>query len=253
MDEMTYRSPVYLQMREIIRGKIEEGEYPPCTAIPSEAELAECYGINRQTVHNAVDTLVNEGLLRRVPGKGIFVLGKKVDRDLDELQGFTQTMLDKNVAPSVRVLTKALRRAGELYRDMFGISAEDDVYYIKRLCCADAEPVSLEEIYIPRYLVPKMEGIDLSVFSVYEIYEFYRIRLERAEQTLELVRLEPSDARLLGIDAQLPVMLFECVTYDDRGRIIEFNRNYVRGDKCNFTVHFNNDKPAKRSRSNGML
>ena len=36
MDEMSYRSPVYLQMREIIRGKIEEGEYAPCTAIPSD-------------------------------------------------------------------------------------------------------------------------------------------------------------------------------------------------------------------------
>lgn len=253
MDEMTYRSPVYLQMREIIRSKIEEGDYAPCTAIPSEAELAECYGINRQTVHNAVDTLVNEGLLRRVPGKGIFVLGKKVDRDLDELQGFTQTMLDKNVMPSVKVLTKTMRKAGELYEQMFGISAQDDIYYIKRLCCANTEPVSLEEIYIPRYLVPKMAGIDLSVFSVYEIYEFYRIRLERAEQTLDLVRLDANDARLLGIDAQLPVMLFECVTYDDRGRIIEFNRNYVRGDKCNFTVHFNNGKTAKRSRLNGAL
>ncbi len=252
MDEMSYRSPVYLQMREIIRCKIEEGEYAPCTAIPSEAELAECYGISRQTVHNAVEALVNEGLLRRVPGKGIFVLGRKMDRDLDELQGFTNTMIGRNVAPSVKVLTKSLRKAGRLYQDMFGIPAEDSIYYIKRLCCADAEPVSMEEIYIPRYLVPKMAGIDLSVFSVYEVYEFYGIRLERAEQTLDLVRLEPGDAKLLGIDAKLPVMLFECVTYDDRGRIIEFDRNYVRGDKCNFTVHFNN-KPGKGSGMHGTL
>ena len=91
-----------------------------------------------------------------------------------------------------------------------------------------------------------MAGIDLSVFTVTEVYEFYGIRLDRAEQTLDLVRLEASDARLLGIDAQLPVMLFECVTYDDRGRIVEFNRNYVRGDKCNFTVHFHSKPPKGR-------
>ena len=81
---------------------------------------------------------------------------------------------------------------------------------------------------------------------------FPGIWLERAEQTLDLVRLEAGDARLLGIDVQRPVMLFECVTYDDRGRIVEFNRNYVRGDKCNFSVHFNS-KPAKERGSNGTV
>lgn len=238
MAGMSYLSPIYLQLREVVRTKIEEGEYPPCTAIPSECDLAETYGINRQTVRNAIDALVNEGLLRRVPGKGVYVLGKKIERDLDILEGFTQTMLDKHVKPSFKVVAKVLRQAGEKYSLMFDIKPEDDICYIKRLCYADSEPVSLEEIYIPQYLVPKMGGIDLSVFSVYEVYDFYGIRLERARQTLDLVRLEQNDARMLGIDANLPVILFESTTYDDRGRIIEFNRNYARGDKCNFSVHF---------------
>lgn len=230
--------PIYMQIRELVRTKIEEGEYAPGTAIPSEAELAEQYGINRQTVRNAIDTLVNEGLLRRVPSKGVYVLGRKVGRNLDELQGFTQTMLDEHLTPSTKVISKLIRKAGEKYSLMFGIQPQDDIYYIKRLCCANNEPVSLEEIYIPRYIVPKMEGIDLSIFSVYEVYDFYGIKLEQARQTLDLVHLEQNDANMLGIDVNLPVMLFECTTYDDRARIIEFNRNYVRGDKCNFSVHF---------------
>ena len=230
--------PIYLQIRELVRTKIEEGEYAPGTAIPSEAELAEQYGINRQTVRNAIDTLVNEGLLRRVPGKGVYVLGRKMGRNLDELQGFTQTMLDEHLTPSTKVISKLIRKARDKYSLMFGIQPEDDIYYIKRLCCVNNEPVSLEEIYIPRYIVPKMEGIDLSIFSVYEVYDFYGIKLECARQTLDLVHLEQNDANMLGIDVKLPVMLFECTTYDDRRRIIEFNRNYVRGDKCSFSVHF---------------
>lgn len=35
-------------------------------------------------------------------------------------------------------------------------------------------------------------------------------------------------------------MNFESISYDETGRVVEFNRNYVRGDKCNFTVHFRN-------------
>ena len=72
--KLSYRTPIYLQLREIIRNRIEEGEYLPGTAIPSENKLAETYGINRLTVRNAVDALVNEGILRRVQGKGVFVV-----------------------------------------------------------------------------------------------------------------------------------------------------------------------------------
>ena len=238
--QVHYDSPVYQQMREVIRTKIEEGEFPLCSAIPSESEMAERYGISRQTVHNAYNALVREGVLCRVPGKGVFVLGKKVERDLDELSGFNQTMREKHVTPSVKVICHTLRDAGDYYGAMFGISPSDGIYYIKRVCYANGEPVSLEEIYVPRYVVPKMGGIDLSVFSVYEIYGIYGVKLQRAEQELYLVHLDQKDARVLGIDTSLPVMNFESISYDEAGRAVEFNRNYVRGDKCNFTVHFRN-------------
>lgn len=72
-----------------LREKIETEEYAPCSMLPSEAELANDYAISRQTVHNAIDALVNEGLLRRAPGKGVFVLGERMNRDLEVLEGFT--------------------------------------------------------------------------------------------------------------------------------------------------------------------
>ena len=112
MAGMSYQAPLYLQMRELVRSKIEEGEYPPLTALPSECELAESYGITRQTVRNAIDILVQEGLLRQVPGKGVYVLCRKMERNLDELQGFTQTMLDKRLKPSSIWIKSGLNFAG---------------------------------------------------------------------------------------------------------------------------------------------
>lgn len=237
-DEISSQSPIYLQLREVIRNKIEDGEYLPGMAIPSENDLAGTYGINRMTVRSAIDALVNEGILKRVQGKGVYVLGHKVERDLETLGGFTQTMRERNTNPHTKVLSKALRRAGDKYSLIFGISPEDEIYHIKRICSADDEPVSLEDIYIPRYVVPKLEGIDLGVFSIYEVYDFYGIQPVKAWQTLDLTTLEQKDARMLGIDAGLSVMLFECTSYDDRGRVIEFSRSYTRGDKVNFSVHF---------------
>lgn len=238
MEKTNDLTPLYIQLREIIRFKIESGEYAPLTPLPSENEIADEYAVTRQTVRNAVDTLINEGLLRRVPGKGVYVLGDSINRDLEVLKGFTQTMLDRNVMPSTKVLKKQLRPAGAKYAMMFGIVPEEEIFYIKRMCYGNNEPVSLEEIFVPKSLVPKIGGIDLTVFSLYEIYEIYGIHLERARQTLDMVHLEQGDANLLGISTQTPVMLFECTSYDENGRIIECSRSYTRGDKGRFTVHF---------------
>lgn len=233
-----FRSPFYLQLREVVRGKIEDGEYLPGTAIPSENELAEMYGINRLTVRNAIDALVGEGLLKRVQGKGVYVMGGKLERDLETLGGFTQTMREKNARPSTKILVKARRKAGTKYAHLFGISPDAELYYIKRLCSADGEPISLEEIIIPCDVVPKLEGIDLSVFSLYEVYDFYGIRLKRAWQTLDLAELEPNEARMLDVSHGRAVLLISCISYDENGRVIEFSRSYTRGDKCSYTVHF---------------
>lgn len=238
MDKSNGLTPLYMQLREIVRDKIEDGEFTPCTALPSENELADEYAVTRQTVRNAIDTLVNEGLLRRVAGKGVFVLGTHIERDLEVLKGFTQTMLDINVTPSVKVLRKLVRPAGAKYAMMFGIRPEDEIFYIKRMCYGNGEPVSLEEIFVPRNLVPKIQGIDLSVFSLYEVYEFYGIKLDRARQTLDMVHLDANDANALDITTETPVMLFECTSYDVQGRIIELSRSYTRGDKGRFTIHF---------------
>ncbi|HOX31849.1 MAG TPA: GntR family transcriptional regulator [Spirochaetales bacterium] len=232
------RSPIYLQLREVIRNKIEEGEYSPGLAIPSENELAETYGINRLTVRSAIDALVHEGLLKRVQGKGVYVMGRKMERDLETLGGFTQTMIEKNARPSTKLLAKARRPAGDKYAPIFKLGVEEELYYVRRVCFADESPVSLEEIYIPAALVPKLEGIDLGVFSLYEVYGFYGIKLKRATQTLDVTRLGQNDARMLGVDASQVVFLFECTSYDEKGRAIEFARTYTRGDKCNFNVCF---------------
>ena len=121
---------------------------------------------------------------------------------------------------------------------MFGIAPEDEIFYVKRMCYGNNEPVSLEEIYVPNNLVPKIDGIDLSVFSMTEVYEMYGIRLEQARQTIDLVHMEQNDADLLGITTQTPVILFECTSYDEGGRIIELSRSYTRGDKGRFLAHF---------------
>jgi DNA-binding GntR family transcriptional regulator len=65
--------PRYRQVSDIIKARIESGELQPDRPIPSEAQIMGEFGCARATVRHAVELLVEQGLVVKVPGVGTFV------------------------------------------------------------------------------------------------------------------------------------------------------------------------------------
>jgi DNA-binding GntR family transcriptional regulator len=65
--------PVFLQIADIIRGRIESGRYTPGTAVPSIERIRQETGVSIMTIRKGMKVLADEGLVRIVPGKGTFV------------------------------------------------------------------------------------------------------------------------------------------------------------------------------------
>ncbi len=65
--------PIYWQLKNILKEKIERGEFKPGDRIPPEDELCKTFGISRTPIRQALAELVNEGLLLRRRGQGTFV------------------------------------------------------------------------------------------------------------------------------------------------------------------------------------
>ena len=68
MDMSGGQAPFYMQLREIVRYKIETGEYAPCTALPSENELADtfsCHTAQKSLIHQSIN-----GVAHCLPGGG---------------------------------------------------------------------------------------------------------------------------------------------------------------------------------------
>lgn len=230
--------PRYRQIRRQVRLRIATGEYQPGAFIPSLNELAEEFEVNRLTVMKALEPLIGESVLRPVAGRGFCVVGERVARELETLDGFSRTMTELQAEPSVKVLSKGIRAAGPWYATMFGIGEDDDLYFITRLCLSAGRPFSLEKILFPTYVMPDPAPLQLSVFSLYDLYAFHGVNLATAHQKLALTRLSASDARILGIDEHTSVLLFECESTDDKGRVVEFTRTYTRGDVASFVTRF---------------
>jgi GntR family transcriptional regulator len=65
--------PVYRQLVDILRSRIESGDLAPGHAIPSETELEQRYGLARGTIRKAIGVLRDDGLIITVRGKGSYV------------------------------------------------------------------------------------------------------------------------------------------------------------------------------------
>lgn len=237
-NKIDYRTPIYLQLREIVRNKIEEGEYLPGTAIPSENKLAETFGINRLTVRNAVEALVNEGILHRVQGKGVFVVGDKYEEALEGHEGFIASISSKNERVTIKEQTKTLRYAGDKYSNYFDIAQDDLIFDIRHLNYVDDIPLSLEQIYVPEDVLPQLKDVNTSVFSMMDLFTFYGIEVCSMRQTLELVTQGLSKIRkILGVRDEVALIMLECSYRERNGRVIEFSRSFIRSDKSSFSIN----------------
>lgn len=65
--------PLSAQVRDDIRRRIAENEFPVGAKIPSLRTLAGDYGVAELTVHTAIKELQYEGVLESASGRGTFV------------------------------------------------------------------------------------------------------------------------------------------------------------------------------------
>lgn len=66
-------TPLYIQIKNTIKGKIVSGELKAGDLVPSEAELMNDFKVSQITAKNALSSLVDEGIIYRIQGKGSFV------------------------------------------------------------------------------------------------------------------------------------------------------------------------------------
>ncbi len=66
-------TPVYLQLAALLRSMIESSEIPPDRPLPSVKSMMQTYGVAQGTAERAIRILKDEGLVRTVIGKGVYV------------------------------------------------------------------------------------------------------------------------------------------------------------------------------------
>src|SRR3954451_20293757 len=116
--------PLYYQLAETLRERIESNALKPGSQLPSERELSEQLGISRMTVRQAITYLAQKGTLVIKPGVGTFVAEPKLTYDDLHLLGFTEEMMTQGRVVSSRVLEQAVVLPPEGVSAKLALSAE---------------------------------------------------------------------------------------------------------------------------------
>ncbi|QHT62580.1 GntR family transcriptional regulator [Paenibacillus lycopersici] len=107
--------PKYAQLKKEITAWLDTGRLQPNEQMPSENEIAERFGISRQTVRQTLGELEQEGRLYRIQGKGTFAAEPKASEQRPEAQtiGLVTTYISDYIFPFiVRGAESAIRAKG---------------------------------------------------------------------------------------------------------------------------------------------
>lgn len=229
--------PLYYQLENIIKKRIEEGIYKIDEKIPSERTLSEELKISRMTISKAICNLVEEGILYRKRGQGTFVSKNKVDF-FPGLMGFTEIMESKGMRPSSKVIYQSVIMPDKHLCEKLKITENQEVIFTQRLRLADNEIINLEESYVPYYLCPKLLEADLSVESIYKLLTDEGYKLSKAEQEVQAILSSNELSEFLQINVDEPILKRKRITYS-KDIPIEYSLNYYRGDVYTMVMTIN--------------
>jgi GntR family transcriptional regulator len=220
-------------------------------AIPSERNLSTDLGVSRLTVRAALDGLVREGYLVRRRGAGTFVSEPKIAQELT-MTSFTEDMRRRGMVPGSATLELKTVPAGARLGRVLHVSPSEPVVVIKRLRLADDETMAIETLHVRQALVPGLTARDLEGESFYELLkDRYGTVVVGGVQTIEPTVTNEEESEALGVPLHSPAFLFERVSRDASGDVVEYVRSIYRGDRYRLITELNQKQERPRSRSRG--
>jgi GntR family transcriptional regulator len=229
--------PLYHSLGQVIRGRIQSGEWRAGQCIPPERALLHMFGVSRATVRQSIEYLVREGVLQRVRGKGTFVAPPKVKQGVLRLCDFFRTMQRRGLNPSARLLGVAALVPPLNVRQALGLAAQESVVWLQRLLSVHEFPMMIETSYLPAGRFPGLaDTYDATQDLTQVVLERYAIRITEEHEVFEPVILESAEARLLGVQRGFPALWVETVARGDSGGVVMFRTSLLRGDRCRLYV-----------------
>lgn len=227
--------PMYMRIQQYIRDQIESGNWESDTAIPTEFELMEQFGVSRITVTTALRQLVSEGVIYRIQGKGTYVSGKNSSATLfdiaDLLQGgspldSTNISEENHKCWSCKLIIPSNDVAKAL-----NLKKNQKVYEVIRTKANGRKQAVAERLYLPAFVYMGYSELQMQTEHISNIIRDCGIVVGKRIVCTEAVICESNICNLLGIEQGAPAMKLTLEIYDNQEKPIALIEMFGTGEQ----------------------
>lgn len=234
---MTPRTPIWKAIADALHSDIAEGVYGPGDKIPTEAALAQRFGVNRHTVRHALSMLAKQSLVHSRRGSGVFVTTTPTDYPIGRRVRFHQNLREAGRTPAKKVLLLDTRAPTASERDALQLGLKEQVHVYEGLSLTEDRPIALFRSVFPAARFPELLthlGRDHSVTAA--LGQHGIADYTRASTRVNAKLATATQALHLQIAENSPVLRTIGVNVDTRNTPIEVGRTWFAGDKVTLTL-----------------
>jgi len=232
------RTPLWQAIARALREDVAAGRYRTGDRLPSEADLAARFGVNRHTVRRAIATLAAEGMVHSRRGAGVYVAQGPADYPIGRRVRFAQAIAAAGRVPGREILTLETRGADVAEAEaLFLFRPGDPVVVCEGVSLSDGWPVAVFRSVFPQ---GRLEGIAEALRregSVTRALKACRVPdYVRVSTRLQAVAATAVQAGLLRVAEGAPLLRSVAVNADLKGVPVEYGTTWFAGERVALTV-----------------
>jgi GntR family transcriptional regulator len=246
--------PLYRQIADDLRHRIESGELEHGMRLPTEDQLMDSYHASRNTIRGALKELTTRGLVHTLHGKGTFVSQRvspivttlttdpKTGKAGGEGLAYTVAVSATGRSPHVDEPRVEIRKAGPVVADSLKIPEDADVIIRHQELYVDGLPWSLQTSYYPRSLSPRAPRL-LDTGNIEEGTVAYMAEkgIRQAGYRDEIGWRSPDEAETsffdLPVDGHVQVAEVRRIAFDQSKNRVRLTVTVCRADRNQFVIN----------------
>jgi DNA-binding GntR family transcriptional regulator len=241
--EFQDHAPVYRQIALILRERVGS-IWRPGDELPSEGDLAEEFGVNRNTLRRAIGLLVDEGVLERRRGIKLRVL-RLPGLDEPKLEADPTQLFRMRRGNHFKVLRFEVLRVGAEAAQLLDLDVGTEAYRIERLLLNGDDVLAYLVVYVPLDIGKALRRLDLTRNTITSLlYATLGVRTRRIRQTIEAALADAPVAAALEMAAGGATLRCRYVITAENDRPVQAATYYYRGDRFRLTLDIRTPPPG---------
>ena len=207
----------YPEIKQYILQQIDNKVYVEGVMLPPEKDFTELFKVSRMTVRRAFDELIQDGVLYRKKGSGLFLAKKKIKRSLEKVS----TQRDEEMKEMfgdiyIKVLEFKVVKDHYIVNKYLGLK-DEDAYQVKRVQMAGDMPIVYENLFLPcKYFKElSVEDCALSMTTIVDTHFYDLNKNLRNQITVEAKAATKTLSSLLHVTVNDPILQLTIVVNDE--------------------------------------